>query len=341
MGALHPVSISLAFLMFGVSSVSSCEIVPCPFSDQCGVLLSVSVPDVVPPGPGLWKLNTSILQDEEHVKLITDSWLTSIPRFPSLAKWWEEGKSLIKGLTIRFCSDRSADRSRRRNLLVRLVDHLKAKVDSGSVLPCPLSWKPYSHWPTLILKLPRVHRSAPGLGGWRRVKPLLHIFSASKRNVQLIVGSLRSERVMDLLYPLLMTCVTPLLCFIPPFLLPVLLTLLSRPLFSATCHPLFRRRKRLLVKATLLSMNASQPFMGWQDARPRALTGSPWNSMSSFGMLLVVILCRSLPPVLTLALSLSQRRGVISLSFKKGDHLDRRNWLLNVDYKLAARVIAG
>ena len=45
------------------------------------------------------------------------------------------------------------------------------------------------------------------------------------------------------------------------------------------------------------------------------------------------------------SLSLSQRRGVISLSFKKGDRLDPRNWrpitLLNVDYKLAAPVIAG
>ena len=45
------------------------------------------------------------------------------------------------------------------------------------------------------------------------------------------------------------------------------------------------------------------------------------------------------------SLSLSQCRGVISLSFKKGDRLDPRNWrpitLLKVDYKLAARVIAG
>lgn len=41
----------------------------------------------------------------------------------------------------------------------------------------------------------------------------------------------------------------------------------------------------------------------------------------------------------------SQRSGVISLSFKKGDRLDPRNWrptfLLNVDYKIASKAIAG
>ena len=45
------------------------------------------------------------------------------------------------------------------------------------------------------------------------------------------------------------------------------------------------------------------------------------------------------------SLSLSQRHGVISLTFKKGDRLDPCNWhpitLLNVNYKLASCVIAG
>ena len=119
-----------------VPSVSSCDIVPCPFSDHCAILLSVTVPDVVPPGPGLWKLNTSVLVDDEYFALISElweSWRPSIPRFSSLAKWWEKGKSLIKGATIRYCCGRSAARSKNRDLLVRLAEHLKARIDAGSV----------------------------------------------------------------------------------------------------------------------------------------------------------------------------------------------------------------
>lgn len=44
-------------------------------------------------------------------------------------------------------------------------------------------------------------------------------------------------------------------------------------------------------------------------------------------------------------LAKSQQRGVISLTFKKGDRLDPHNWrpitLLCVDYKIASRAIAG
>ena len=125
-----------------VPSVSSCDIVSCPLSDHCAVLLSVVVPDVVPPGPGLWKLNTSILENVEYASLITElwePWRASIPRFPSLAKWWEKGKSLTKGATIRYCCCRSATRSKNRDLLVRLAENLKAKIDAGLSVALPLT----------------------------------------------------------------------------------------------------------------------------------------------------------------------------------------------------------
>ena len=37
--------------------VSSCSIVPCPFSDQDAVFLGFSIPESFPRGPGRWKLN--------------------------------------------------------------------------------------------------------------------------------------------------------------------------------------------------------------------------------------------------------------------------------------------
>ena len=44
-------------------------------------------------------------------------------------------------------------------------------------------------------------------------------------------------------------------------------------------------------------------------------------------------------------LSCSQRRGIITLAFKKGDHLDPKNWRpitpLNADYKIASRSVAA
>lgn len=76
------------------------------------------------------------LAEDEYVKLETDawsSWRSSVLRFPSMAKWWEEDKRSIKGLTVTYCCSRSSARSQNRDLLVRLIDHLKAKVDSGSV----------------------------------------------------------------------------------------------------------------------------------------------------------------------------------------------------------------
>ena len=119
-----------------VSSVSSCEIIPCPYSDHCAVLFCVSIPDTIPPGPGLWKLNTSVLEEEEYVRLITDFWVDWKRQkylFQSLGKWWDAGKAKVKGLSISYCAARSQIASRSRELLSSLVEHLKIKIDEGSM----------------------------------------------------------------------------------------------------------------------------------------------------------------------------------------------------------------
>jgi len=117
-----------------ISSVSARDIVPFPFSDHCALLFTFSIPDLIPPGPGLWKLNVSILQDTDYTKLITDLWLTcrlAENNFPSLSYWWELGKLIIKDLTIGYCSKKAKERRAERALLSRLAHHLKPQVNLG------------------------------------------------------------------------------------------------------------------------------------------------------------------------------------------------------------------
>ena len=67
-----------------VPHVSSADILPCPFSDHC------ALPDSVPMGPGWWKLNLAILEEDEYVSLIKDFWFLwqrCQSGFTTLTRW--------------------------------------------------------------------------------------------------------------------------------------------------------------------------------------------------------------------------------------------------------------
>ena len=332
-----------------VPSVSSCDILSCPFSDHCAVLLSVSVPDTVPPGPGLWKLNTSILGDDEYVGLISNFWLSwraSICRYPSLAKWWEDGKSRIKGLTIRYCCSRSAMRSRNRDLLVRLIEHLKAKVDAGSI-SC---LGPYHSALSELAALDS--EAARGAQVRSRIRWVEEGESSSayffrlekKRSADRWISALRDDdgsivsspedlcRCFSSFYASLFTAVST-----DPSARTSLLANLDSTLDSD---------QAALCEGLLTLDECFTALQGMARRKAPGLDGLPMEFYVKFWDVLGSDLVAVLNSCLSAGcLSLSQRRGVISLTFKKGDRLDPRNWrpitLLNVDYKLAARVIAG
>ena len=73
-------SLSSSIYLIGLTStwlhlVSSCSIVPCPFSDHDAVFLDFSIPESSPRGPGKWKLNVSIFRDPVFSKLLVTSGL--------------------------------------------------------------------------------------------------------------------------------------------------------------------------------------------------------------------------------------------------------------------------
>lgn len=329
--------------------MSSCDILPFPFSDHCAVLLSVSVPDTVPPGPGLWKLNISVLEDNEYIKLISAFWLSwhaPIHRFPSLAKWWEEGKSCIKGLTIRYCCSRSATQCRNRDLLVRLIEHLKAKVDAGSIL----CLEPYlSALSELAVLNSQVGKGAQVRSRIRWVEEgessSAYFFRLEKKcSTDRWISALREDDG-SIVSSLIDLC-RYLSSFYASLFTAAPTDLSSRTSLLTNLTSTLDNDQADLCEGHLTSDECFTALQGMARRKAPRLDGLPmefyvkfWNVLGS-DLVSVLNSCFD-----SGCLSLSQRRGVISLSFKKGDWLDPHNWrpitLLNVDYKLASRVIGG
>ena len=332
-----------------VSSVSSCDIVPCPFSDHCGVFLSLSIPDAVPPGPGFWKLNTSVLNDPEYVALISDAWLSwrrSISRFPSLWKWWDAGKSLVKGLTIRFCSRKSSARSGLRDLLVCLIDHLKARVDLGS----SSCLGPYL---SALAELAALDSQAARGAQVRSRARWVEEGESSSAYFLRLERKHGSDRWISALRDGDGSVVSS------PLDLCASLSSFYSDLFSASSVDPQVQADLLgnlpsslsggqssLCEGHLTVDEVLSALRGMARRKAPGLDGLPMEFYLKFWPVLGADLVSVLNSCFDSgSLSLSQRRGVISLSFKKGDRLDPRNWrpitLLNVDYKLASRAIAG
>ena len=122
--------------------VSSCSIVPCPFSDHDAVFLGFFIPEPISRGPGRWKLNVSILKDPAFIKAFSDFW----PRwrlrkrsFPPLQDSWDRGKEHLNSLAIRHCSNARNERSLLRSSVLSTLDcHLKGRVDDGVVSLIPV-----------------------------------------------------------------------------------------------------------------------------------------------------------------------------------------------------------
>ena len=73
--------------------------------------LSVAVSQVLTRSPGVWKLNVSVLEEEDYVSLISSFWAfwrETKSDFVIVMDWWEVAKSKIKGLTVTYCKNRAA-----------------------------------------------------------------------------------------------------------------------------------------------------------------------------------------------------------------------------------------
>ena len=294
-------------------------------------------------------MNISFLDEDDFVSLISTflvDWRRHQNRYSSLANWWEVCKERIKGLSIGYGVAKARASRGQRDLLVRLADHLKSKIDQGN-LSC---LGPYNSTLAELAKFDL--EVARGAQVRSRVRWVEEGESSSafffrlerKRGVDRLISALKTEdgvTVSD----------TEGLCNV--------ITAFYSGLFRSQCTDEFSRVALLRNVSVALPpadaeiceglLSAEERWAALEGMARRKAPGSDGLPME-FYLKFWDLLGEDLVCVLNSGfrsgcLSLSQRRGVISLSFKKGDRLDIRNWrpisLLNVDYKLAARAIAG
>ena len=107
-----------------VNSLVSCDISPCIFSDHDFVILDFDMSRVCDFGPGVWKLNNSLLDDRDYRDFISDlitQHLNFKHVFVSIKDFWESLKEVIRLRTIQFSRSKQRELSRER---VCITNHL-------------------------------------------------------------------------------------------------------------------------------------------------------------------------------------------------------------------------
>ena len=329
--------------------VDSSDILSCPFSDHSAVRLICSIPEPIPRGPGRWKLNVSILSDDAFINSVRSFWLNWKSKknsFDSLLSWWERGKERVKGLAISYCKQKSKSQNMSRTILVSLADHLKFKIDQGYVSLLPI-------YQNVSFKIANIDLSvAQGAKVRSRIKWAEDGETSSRYFLRLEKkrGSLDWISAMQNSDGTIVTDLGGICKSWSDF---------YSSLFSA-CYVDRNTQADLLsnVSATLPTdqVGVCDGYLTIDEVR-LALDGmARGKSPGSDGLPMEFYLTfwdtlgSDLVDVLNASfdlgtLPLSQRTALISLIFKKGDRLLHKNWrpisLLNVDYKLCSRTLAG
>ncbi|KAJ4427747.1 hypothetical protein ANN_25400 [Periplaneta americana] len=81
------------------SNLRGTDICPVAFSDHCGYIITLRIPRLPTPfGRGIWKLNTSILKEEDFKEDLEHKWRIyqrQKSRYPNILEWWVNTKQKL------------------------------------------------------------------------------------------------------------------------------------------------------------------------------------------------------------------------------------------------------
>ena len=346
--------IDMIFAPIGMKDqIEECEYQTSLFTtDHRYVYLKASLDSNECRGPGYWKFNTSHLRDESYRDLVNSFWSfwktqESADEYDSPLDWWDMGKFLLREATRSFAKIKVMAQSASKRLLQSQLTSLRRSFDAGDSTAyaqlCAVQEELRGHelreaqaaqvrsrcrWAeegerstAFFFSLEQKHRSKQAM---RSIK--------DPRTGEIQTDPIQVLDVWRAYYNQLFTAET---CDLT--IQDQLLSKLARTLDS---------QEQELCEGPLSLEECQLSLSGLAERKTPGSDGFPKEFYQAFWSILGADLVR----ILNLAyesgeLSVSQRRGLIVVLYKKGDKLETKNWrpisLLNCDYKIATRAIAG
>ena len=118
------------------AQVISCEIRPCVYSDHDFVYIEFNLNTADCRGPGVWKFNNSLLQDDKFCSSVSDlidHFLRFRSSFTSDLVMWDQLKCNIKNFTINYSRERWRQLSREKISAINHLCFLKRRLAAGCV----------------------------------------------------------------------------------------------------------------------------------------------------------------------------------------------------------------
>ena len=116
-------------------TVKTSTIYPISLSDHDGVTVSFQIRETNPKGPGIWKLNSSILKQkhfQEIFKNYWSYWRKQKQKYENQLLWWDAGKLYLKMIIIEYCTKRNKEINQKQQTLIQNITKEKSKISPNT-----------------------------------------------------------------------------------------------------------------------------------------------------------------------------------------------------------------
>ena len=110
--------------------ITTSKIQPTSLSDHDGVSVTFQINEENPRGTGTWKMNTSILQQNQFKEIFLNFWnywQNEKIKYKNQNAWWDAGKIYIKAITIDFCTRKNKQINKKQQDLISYITQEKSK----------------------------------------------------------------------------------------------------------------------------------------------------------------------------------------------------------------------